>query len=164
MRNILSFLNENIEKIICVMCLSIMSVLIVVQVIFRYALNNSLSWSEEIARYLFIWLIYVGISLGVKTKKHIAVEAIAAMAPERARKYFDLCADILFLIFVLLALFYGTQVIQMIAESGQLSPAAHIPMQLIYAAPVIGFFLTLIRLVQNLTETIRKMRHAKEGN
>ena len=56
---VLRFLDENIEKILCVVLLAAMSILIVVQVFFRYALNNSLSWTEELARYMFIWLIYI---------------------------------------------------------------------------------------------------------
>jgi len=167
MKKVIQFLNENAEKIICVICLSTMSVLIVVQVFFRYVLQNSISWSEEIARYLFIWLIYIGISYGVKEDKHIAVEAIANMLPEKGQKVFAIISDILFLFFAVLVLFYGTQVVGMIAKSGQLSPASHIPMQLIYAAPVIGFALVVIRLIQNIGKAVRSLReparNEKEG-
>lgn len=75
---VLRFLDENIEKILCVVLLAAMSILIVVQVFFRYALNNSLSWTEELSRYMFIWLIYIGISYGVKMDKHICVDAVYA--------------------------------------------------------------------------------------
>ena len=54
----LRFLDENIEKMLCVIALALMSAVIVAQVFCRYVLNSSLSWSEELARYLFIWMIY----------------------------------------------------------------------------------------------------------
>ena len=78
---VLKFLDEHMEKILCVIFLALMSIIIVLQVFFRYVLNNSLSWSEELARYLFIWMIYIGISLGVKMDKHICVDAVYTFMP-----------------------------------------------------------------------------------
>ena len=62
---VLRFLDDNLEKMLCTITLALMSAIIVLQVFFRYVLNNSLAWSEELARYLFIWTIYIGISYGV---------------------------------------------------------------------------------------------------
>ena len=45
---VLKFLDENLEKMLCVIFLALMSIIIVLQVFFRYVLNNSLSWSEEL--------------------------------------------------------------------------------------------------------------------
>ena len=88
MHKALRFLDNNLEKIICVTCLALMSVIIVAQVFFRYVLKNSISWSEEIARYLFIWLIYIGISYGVKMDRHISVDAVCAMLPAEGAALF----------------------------------------------------------------------------
>lgn len=46
---VLRFLDDNLEKMICTVTLALMSAIIVAQVFFRYVLNNSLSWSEELA-------------------------------------------------------------------------------------------------------------------
>ena len=70
---VIRWIDNNIERVLCVTLLALMSIIIVVQVFFRYVLQNSLQWSEEIARYMFIWLIYIGISYGVKTDKHQGV-------------------------------------------------------------------------------------------
>ena len=51
-------IDEHLEDILLVTLLSLMSLIIFVQVIMRYLMRNSLSWSEELARYLFIWSIY----------------------------------------------------------------------------------------------------------
>ena len=48
-------IDEHLEDILLVTLLSLMSLIIFVQVIMRYLMRNSLSWSEELARYLFIW-------------------------------------------------------------------------------------------------------------
>ncbi len=154
---VLRFLDENIEKIICVICLGLMSAIIVLQVFFRYVLNNSLSWSEEIARYLFIWMIYIGISYGVKLDKHICVDAIYSMMPKKVQRPYAIVANILFLLFAVAIIYFGTIVVGMQISSGQLSPATGIPMQYIYAAPVVGMVLTVIRLIQRIVNTVREM-------
>ena len=96
---VLKFLDENLEKMLCVIFLALMSIIIVLQVFFRYVLNNSLSWSEELARYLFIWMIYVGISYGVKMDKHICVDAVYTFMPKSIKRGYAIVAYVLFLIF-----------------------------------------------------------------
>lgn len=159
---ILRFLDENIEKMICVFCLALMSFIIVIQVFFRYVLNNSLSWSEELARYLFIWLIYIGISYGVKTDKHICVDAVYAMMPKKVKKPYAMIGYVLFLLFAVMLIYYGVIVVNMQITTGQVSPATGIPMQYVYVAPVVGFTLTTIRLVQRIALGIKDFKQEKE--
>jgi len=64
-------------------------------------MRNSLVWSEELARYLFIWLIYIGISYGAKIMKHIKIEAALGLFPKKVRPVIVIIGDILFLGFSL---------------------------------------------------------------
>lgn len=152
---VVRFLDENLEKLICVVCLALMSILIVLQVFFRYVLNNSLSWSEELARYLFIWMIYIGISYGVKMDKHICVDAVYSFMPKGVKKWYAIVAYILFLVFAIAVVYFGILVVGMQISSGQVSPAMGIPMQYIYAAPVVGMVLTAFRLIQKVIEALK---------
>lgn len=152
---VLKFLDENLEKMFCVIFLALMSLIIVLQVFFRYVLNNSLSWSEELARYLFIWMIYIGISYGVKLDKHICVDAVYTFMPKKIKRGYAIVAYVLFLIFAVAIVYYGIMVVGMQVSSGQMSPAMGIPMQYIYAAPVVGMTLTVIRLVQKIIIAIK---------
>ncbi|MGE4485429.1 MAG: TRAP transporter small permease [Oscillospiraceae bacterium] len=163
MQKVLHFLDKNIEKIICVACLALMSIIIVAQVFFRYVLKNSISWSEEIARYLFIWLIYIGISYGVKMDRHISVDAVCAMLPEKVQRYFIFISDLLFLTFATAVIYYGIQVVGMINNSGQFSPASHIPMGIIYSSTVVGFSLVVVRLIQNLIRCAKDIHSDAHG-
>lgn len=147
---VLKFLDENLEKMLCVVFLALMSIIIVLQVFFRYVLNNSLSWSEELARYLFIWMIYIGISYGVKLDKHICVDAVYTFMPKGIKRGYAIVAYILFLIFAVAIIYYGILVVGMQITSGQVSPAMGLPMQYVYAAPVVGMVLTVIRLIQKI--------------
>lgn len=62
MKKLIHWLDEYLEISLCVALMSVMTVVIFVQVVMRYVFHNSLTWSEEFARYCFIWLIYLGIS------------------------------------------------------------------------------------------------------
>lgn len=157
---VLKFLDENLEKMLCVIFLALMSIIIVLQVFFRYVLNNSLSWSEELARYLFIWMIYVGISYGVKLDKHICVDAVYTFMPKSIKRGYAIVAYVLFLIFAVAIIYYGILVVGMQISSGQVSPAMGLPMQYVYAAPVVGMVLTVVRLVQKIYYAVT----ARNGN
>ena len=152
---VLRFLDDNLEKMICTVTLALMSAIIVAQVFFRNVLNNSLSWSEELARYLFIWTIYIGISYGVKMDKHVAVDAVYSYMPKGVKKYYAMIAYALFLLFAVAIVYYGVTVVGMQISSGQVSPAMGLPMQYVYVAPVVGMVLTVIRLVQKIIEAAK---------
>ena len=152
---VIRFLDDNLEKMLCTITLALMSAIIVLQVFFRYVLNNSLSWSEELARYLFIWTIYIGISYGVKMDKHVAVDAVYTYMPKGVKNYYAMVAYALFMIFAVLVVYYGVTVVGMQITSGQVSPAMGLPMQYVYVAPVVGMVLTIIRLVQKIIEAAR---------
>lgn len=57
------------------------------QVVFRYIFNNSLSWSEELIRFLFVWLTFLGGALAINNKTHIAVEFFIELLPDKYLKY-----------------------------------------------------------------------------
>ena len=152
---VLRFLDEHIEKALCVIFLALMSIIIVAQVFCRYVLNSSLSWSEELSRYLFVWLIYVGISYGVKLDKHICVDAVYSFAPKGIKKYYAIVGYVLFLLFAIAMVYYGVLVVGMQITSGQVSPAMGLPMQYVYAAPVVGFTLTAIRMIQKIVQAAK---------
>ncbi|MCL2601411.1 MAG: TRAP transporter small permease subunit, partial [Treponema sp.] len=66
----LQWLDLNAEITINIFLMSFMVIILFIQVIMRRVFNNSLFWSEELARYMFIWLVYLGISHGARLRKH----------------------------------------------------------------------------------------------
>lgn len=152
---LLKLIDDKFEMAICVTLMSIMSVLLFVQVIMRYVVGQSLSWSEELARYIFIWLIYLGISYGAKIMKHIKIEAALAAFPERLRPYVVILGDIIFLCFALYICYAGHNMVVRQMRLGQTSPAMGMPMWILYAAPMVGFGLTAIRQLQTIIHRVR---------
>lgn len=158
MKKIAKWLNENLEIYISIILISSMTMLIFIQVVMRYVFKNSLSWSEELARYMFVWLIYLSISYGAKIRKHIKIEAFMKMFPEKGRKYIVIMGDCLFLIFAIIIVITSSELVQKQIMLGQTSPALHIPMAFIYAAPMVGFAMTAFRQIQTIYYRIQVLK------
>ena len=71
----LRFLNKRFEELILVPSLVFTVILVFSQVVMRYVFQSSLYWSEELARYLFVWQTWLGASLAVREASHIRIEA-----------------------------------------------------------------------------------------
>ncbi len=146
----LKWLDNNLETVLLILLSVIMVVVIFIQVFMRYVMQNSLSWSEELARYCFIWLIYIGISYGVKKQRHISVDAILLLFKERGKIIFGIIANLLFLAFAIFVVVKGYEISSQLLQWGQKSPANKIPMGIVYLAAPVGMALTSLRLIQNL--------------
>lgn len=141
-----TFVN-NFEEYFIVWTLAIMTILIFIQVIMRYVFSNSLSWSEEMARYLFLWCSWIGASYAVKERSHFRVEMFANMIKGQSRKYYELLILIIWALFSLMMTWYGTELLLFIHDSGQISSAMEIPMTIPYASVPAGCGLMFIRLL-----------------
>ena len=150
---------DNFEEIVVVPPVAVMSAVIIVQVFFRYVLKESLSWSEELARYIMVWVTFVGASIGVKRGAHVGVEMLVTALPKNVQaivKYLGLIISIIFCIVVIVA---SLGIIQRQFTGNQVSPAMRIPMWWAYAAVPAGAFLMTVRFIQILIKT--KARNAE---
>lgn len=151
----LKWLDENFEKYLLLLLLSSTVVIIFLQVVMRYLFHNSLTWSEELARYLFIWLIYLGISYGVKKEIHLTIDALDSLFDEKEQIVLGIIADVAFLIFAAILSRYS---LHNAVRSTRYSAALHLSMSVVYYAPVIGFVLTCIRLIQNILKKKNQLK------
>ncbi|KHF38742.1 TRAP transporter small permease [Halalkalibacter okhensis] len=154
---VLKWLDDHIEEVFLVLFSVIMVSVIFVQVFMRYIMGSSLAWSEELARYCFIWMIYIGISYGVKKQRHIKVDVLLLLFKDKGRIVFNIISNVLFLAFAIFVVFYGYQMAQQLLNFGQKSPALQIPMGFVYMAGPVGMALTAIRLIQNLIKHIKAL-------
>ncbi|TFB24438.1 TRAP transporter small permease [Filobacillus milosensis] len=151
--NVLRKIEQHLEEWLLIIFGSVMTAVIFLQVVMR-EFGNSLSWSEELGRYCFIWLVYIGISYGVKKQRHIKVDVLLILLKGKWKIVLSLLANILFLVFAALVVYYGTEISSNLLRLGQQSPALHIEMGLVYLAAPIGMGLTVLRLLQNMYHQI----------
>lgn len=121
---------------------SLMVILTFMQVVFRYAIEQPLSWSEEGAKYLFMWATYTGASIAFYEGKHINVTlAFAYFKSERFKAGVLLLADAFCMWFLLVFIYQGAIVSQRVFALGQFSPSLPwLPIGITYLAIPVGCF------------------------
>nr|WP_314628742.1 TRAP transporter small permease [uncultured Noviherbaspirillum sp.] len=81
----LVFRLEQIVEWLMALALSVMVVLVFGNVVLRYAFDSGIAWAEEVARLMFVWLIFLGAILALRHHAHIGVEMLQARLPRKAR-------------------------------------------------------------------------------
>ncbi|MCG8482928.1 MAG: TRAP transporter small permease [Clostridia bacterium] len=156
--DIIKKIETNFEEVLCAILLAAMTVIIFIQIIFR-EMGIPAAWSEELARYMFVWQIYIGCALGVKRRKHIKVDAVMLLIKDKWHVVMYIISNILFMVFCIIISIYGMELlykIQFIQK--QVSPAMRIPTVIPYSSFVFGCLLMIIRLVQDTMKLVKEGR------
>lgn len=148
MKKIINCIDEYLEEIILVLLLAAMAVIMGIQVFCRYALSMSLTWSEELTRYLFIWAGFLSVSYCTKKCISIKIEQFVALFPKRGKALFKVVNHTIELALFLYLIPFAWKYFYSAIETGQVSPALGIPMYYVQAAPLAGFILVAIRIIQ----------------
>lgn len=148
MKNILHWLDAYLEESILGFFLIAMSLIMGIQVFFRYVLQTSLSWTEELTRYLFIWSGFLSVSYCTKYCISIKIEQFAAKLNRYQRAILKVINHSIELIFFLYMIPFAFSFLMSAVKSGQVSPALGIPMYYVQAAPLVSFILVSIRIFQ----------------
>ncbi len=117
-------INQAVEYLLFTMGLG-MALLVAVQVFFRYALNHSIFWSEELARFLLIWLTFLGASVVYYRGVHASVDFFYQRLGVSSRKFLDIVVYLLSLAFFVVMIVYGWQFASFVRL--QVSPALYLP-------------------------------------
>jgi len=148
-------LYNRVEELILIWSLICTVLLVFVQVIFRYVFNDSLSWSEELTRYIFIWQIWLGTSYGFTKNKHIKVEVLYNFFPPVGKKIMSVFANLCFLGFCVFLLANGGKLVQTLLVQHSTSPALKIPMYLVYLSLPFTSFVMALRLIAQTVQLIK---------
>lgn len=148
MKKAIHWLDEYLEEFLMVIFLMAMTLIMGIQVFSRYILGASLSWTEEITRYLFIWSAFLSVSLCTKKCISIKIDQFIKLFPKRGKslwKVLNLAVEFIFFVYLIP---YAYLYLKTTVESGQTSPACGIPMYYVQAAPLVSFVLTALRIAQ----------------
>ena len=106
------------------------------QVFHRFALNSSLSWSEELQIFGHIWIVFLGIPIAYRRSAHLYIETFCDMLPRAPRAAFNLLIELTWAAFAVSLMVLGWMVAR-IAHL-QESPGLEVPMSYPYAGMVVG--------------------------
>jgi TRAP-type C4-dicarboxylate transport system permease small subunit len=182
---------DKLETAIVVVTLTGMTVFVFIQVFFRFlsgldhylmdqGVENALilgitgwiystsldvlTWTEELARYLMVWTVFIGAAIGAKLGAHVGVEAFITLLPPRITRQCLLLSGIISALFSLFLVWYGLEVVQRIIDAGQVSPALEVPMFYVYAILPVGALLMSIHFFAAGLEKYRNFAQPEKEN
>lgn len=158
MKKAINWIDEYLEEVLLVAALAAMAVIMGVQVFCRYVLGASLSWSEELTRYIFIWAGFLSVSYCTKKCISIKIEQFVALFPKRGKAMFKVVNHTFELILFLYLIPFAWKYLMSAVANGQTSPAMGIPMYYVQAAPLVGFILSAIRVLQRWIAEFNSVR------
>ena len=132
-----------------VLTYSYFCLIILIEVIRRYAFGDSSAWGEMTARYAFVYMTYAAAAEGIRQKKHIRVDLIDKIIKPKSMTLLNIYYDILVTIIAILVIYYSLKLINVQLTFGIVMTAADINMAFAQAALPLGWALMLIRITQN---------------
>lgn len=135
------------EEIASSCALAAMSIIIILQVFQRYVVQQSLDWPEELARYLFIFAVYIGSSFAASERRHLEVTIVRTVFGAKIGNYFTILAYAITVIFCGIMFVWGIMMVQFVMESNQVAPALQFPMWIAYICIPLGFLLMALRTI-----------------
>ena len=148
MKKAIHWLDEYLEEFLMVVFLIAMTLIMGIQVFSRYILGVSLSWSEEITRYLFIWSAFLSVSLCIKKCISIKIDQFIQLFPQRGKSLFKVLNLTVEFVFFVYLIPYAFLYLKATVESGQVSPACGLPMYYVQSAPFVCSIITAFRIAQ----------------
>ncbi len=137
--------------------LAAMTLLVFASIILRYCFNISFRWSDELTRYIFIYIVFLGIAVAYRHGDHVVIQIATNLLPERLRTWL---AVPIHAITGLLMLILGIAGLWLtFGRMGQaLTPGLQIPRAYMHAALPIGVFFLLIEIAIKLRQSLRAAR------
>ena len=124
---------DNFEEVLLCIIITVITLVSGLQVVCRYLFNNSLTWSEEVSRYLFVWTGFLISS----------IDAFVLWMPRRVRAGLNM---VVYLFCSVVFAMLSVNAWHMVTSSaGQTSPALGLPLAIVYAGPLLGLTLSIFR-------------------
>jgi TRAP-type C4-dicarboxylate transport system permease small subunit len=133
-----------IEAVLLATLVATITAVTFLQVFTRYVLEDPLIWTEEVARYLFVWITLIGGAAAVRTRGHFGLDILRRFAPPLRT---PLGAMTMLIVFLFLALLLYTGILETRQAALQMSPALQVRMHWAYLAIPIGAALALWHVV-----------------
>lgn len=145
---------QKVNSIIIAAALLAMVAVVFLQTFCRFVIFKSLTWSEELSRYLFVAIIALGINLASTQHLFVRIEIIDGFLKEKALFVLNVIRKAIAMFVSFVFVYSGFKLIQI--GSYQVSPAMSIPMSILYAIIFIGFILNAIAIVIDTYEQFSK--------
>jgi TRAP-type C4-dicarboxylate transport system permease small subunit len=162
MRKRLGYLDDHLEEIITGIFFAIMCVFIFIQIVSRYLLKNPLLFTEEVSRFAYVWVAFVGSSLAFKNREHIQIDFFINLLAPGVKRVVVILTDLTVLTLLGYLFIWGVRYLEF--TKMMLTPALEIPLIVVNLALPVGFALSVLRVIKVLYEDIKGIAKTREGD
>ena len=151
----IKWLDNHFEEVILVLFLVLISVIELAQVIYRNTMSSSLSWAEEVCRFLWIASVFVSLPYTVRNESILRVTALLDVLPWKIQNTLNIFVDLVTIVALTILSYASFGCFESVYSSGELSAAILLPMWIIYVFVVGGLCVGVVRGCQILVLHIR---------
>ena len=159
MKKCLHWLDRYAEIAVIAFAIIVIVIIMTAQVIMRRVVGNALSWTEELARYLFIYIGFLSVSLTLRNESAIRIDMVMNLFPATVQKIVKILVQSILLVFFVYVTKVSFDIFQTMTQT---SPTLRISMKWVYLSEVIGFTLAVVRLFQNLWDLLRSKKGSSQ--
>jgi len=146
---------DKIEDTVLIIMFMTMVGIIFFQVIMRYVFNNSLTWSEELGKFLFVWLSWLGISIGHRRREHIKITLLVDKLPYKLKQLSEALTELILIVICGITMYYG--VIMMNIQINVPYAGIKISTAWGYLSLVLGCGIFIIRSIAYFIESVKNI-------
>lgn len=152
---ILRLVDKNIERWALLVFYTMLVVTMAIEVVRREVFSYSSIWGEEIVRYAFIYLAWIGAAAAARDRTHIRIDVLFYWVRPQVKTLLYIFGDLVMLMVAVLAFYWSLKTVSVSWKFGSVSHGLRISMVWFLLAVPIGFGLMIYRLVQSLLRDIR---------
>ncbi|MBE0414204.1 TRAP transporter small permease [Yoonia sp.] len=151
-------IDRNAERWALLVFYVVLVMTMAIEVLRREVFSYSSIWGEEIVRYSFIYLAWIGAAAAVRERAHIRIDVVMHYLGPRAKALLYIFGDLVMFGVALIALYWSFETVMVSAKFGSVSHGLRVSMVWFLLAVPVGFGLMLLRLVQSFLRDLRSLR------
>ncbi|WP_136795297.1 MULTISPECIES: TRAP transporter small permease [Desulfosediminicola] len=160
-------IDKNGERYLLLPFYTLIVLTISIEVLRRSLLSYSSIWAEEVARYAFIYVAWIGASSAIKERAHIRIDVLLPLFSQRIRGFIFLFGDIITLILAILAIYWSMEPVLTSIHFDSVTHGLRISQAWFLASVPLGFSMMVVRLLQSMKRDISDLKAGRpvfEGN
>jgi len=158
---VLDALNKNAERWALLVFYTMLVATMATEVVRREVFHYSSIWGEEVVRYAFIYLAWIGAASAVRERGHLRIDVIFNYVSPRVKAVLYIFGDLVMLVIAVLAVIWSFETVAVSWKFGSVSHGLRVPMVWFLAAVPIGFALMIFRLIQSLLRDVADFREGR---
>ncbi|MEM8958944.1 MAG: TRAP transporter small permease [Pseudomonadota bacterium] len=161
MSHLLDALNRNAERWLLLVFYVMLVATMFIEVLRREVFSYSSIWGEEIVRYSFIYLAWIGAAAAVKERGHIRIDVLMEYVGPRVKALLYIFGDIVMFVVAVIAFYWSLEAVLVSAKFGSVTHGLRISQVWFLSAVPFGFALVILRLVQSFLRDINDFRNGR---